>query len=865
MAHRQVGFDDERRRSSYSTAEVVLRADTYRPNEIRDRGRDRERDYDRDRDRDRDRRDDRRIDSRPERGSPDRRDSLSSGRAREHDSRSRGLPPLDIDAAIMSAPAGPRNSIPLSNGSPVISRNTPSTATNPPPRPGALERSTRSTSAASAVPPSNTSIQMPKAKDPSLQGVMEALFKIFEHVHWRSVLGPERSKKKKEIEKRESEAKKWQSKTEDFPQQRDLIRRARDRDEAEYEKLDQKWKQSEVKFKQHMEGFVAAIVHGLAKQPANATPVGPPFPDPTPSIAALESKFTALQKDLTEAKKGFAEGQVKVQTLESDLHKANEEIQTLQLECKKSNEKAEALKSECRTADDKIRSLEELFKGLPRQEQEVQPIKADLADLKKRVEKFGAEVPRIKEDFTAFQKHVEGLGQDTERKALREATTKMQQNSKSLSEYKTKIEKEMTAIGANVKALEDRTTTSAERAKTKQTADQLLDDSRRYKQRIEELGRRLDIQEDALQQQEGISTLLRSLRARVSTLEDQLAVAQTNAEDAEQIQEVVDQWITLDVKHLIPSHEELLSNLKDEVQLLKDSTSSKEQSRSQVVNDELKQDIQKLRSSVLETRQHVSSISDRMNDVEPSLKGMVLKTMEDGNDAIAGMIDDLSTRMDGVVTRVDTLESKGVQARTPAPTPQLDSRVSPASIELQLADRIKAIEDEKTGTTIRQLGERLDFYIENINQNQTVYDTELQKINNELQEHALARDELRNETRAQQEQQELQMQNLNSHISNLNTSTMAQSIIMHLDSYTARLGPKIDVAIGRLNMIDQQLVSLDQRIDAGLKSQQHPHKRQASPQRSAEDSKKKRKIDQPGGYASSPALPTKRNFPRPYQ
>lgn len=132
MAQRQVGFDDERRRSSYSTP-TFLQADTYRPGELRERGDRDNRDRGRGRDIDHDWRDEDSRDHRSDYRSPERRDGRQSDTTRDSNPKSKHLHSLETDASMLNAPLRPRDSASSSiNRSPVVGRFGPTPSTHAP-------------------------------------------------------------------------------------------------------------------------------------------------------------------------------------------------------------------------------------------------------------------------------------------------------------------------------------------------------------------------------------------------------------------------------------------------------------------------------------------------------------------------------------------------------------------------------------------------------------------------------------------------------------------------------------------------------------------------------------------------------------
>lgn len=666
--------------------------------------------------------------------------------------------------------------------------------------------------------------------------------KLNHEQYWQSVVGTDRNKKKKEVEKRDSEAKKWQAQTSAFPQQRELLRKAKERDTVEWNKIDTKWKQLNKSVPASAEAFINALLNAIPHQGASTESVAPAFPGHASDISALQKDFATFKY---EVKNDLTATQNKVQKLELDCKISDDKNRRLESERAELWEKSVSLESELRLTSDKVRELEALAQ---KQADEIKAFKEDMADAKKRHKKSGSETMKLKEDLDSLDKRLDKRVADVRREfnssTLQDDFNRLDQTCKTSTQNNVTIRKELDSHRTTMMELERRTASSADVLKITSKTEQLSTELQESKQSHSELERRFE------QRQNEVSATIGDLKTQCShNAQEWSALRATTGElDFGLIQHVLDRWISHDVDQLLEGQDGLRSkSSKGE-----DPHSTIPRSAPHPAIDASQEVIEQLKSSVQKTQQDISSLSDSLSGVELKIKVAVQETIEEANDAIGEMMDSLATRVGEIVVRVDTLEAKGVQARTPTPTPRLDVRVSPAANDLDLAARLQTLEDQKLAEGLLHLTKKLAASDALIAENRRVAAVELDKIGNLLQGHTIAREELRGEFRVHLEQQELQLQNLNSGLNNMNTQNMAQTILRGLDSYTSRIGPRLDMANNRINNIEQQLrILLAMGGAAGSMSQPQTNKRVVSPRSLADDAAKRRRTNINGGHAAA--------------
>lgn len=815
MSHRQIGFDDERRRSVPHFPGDNLRADTYRPSELKDRAResdrDRYKDGNRDYTRDRDRRDDRRVDRQPEQ-SPRR--TLSSDQGKGDDTRPRSIPLSKIDTSVLSAPKGPRTprtQAPLSgNASPVISRGGPATTASLATSTTAPDTSKSAASRPSS--PSNNTMPAPKALCSEQQPAMDAMYKLVDFLYWRYKYQMESNGKSREIEARDQEAKKWKAQQAMFPQQLKLNQGAKERLIAERTEFETKFKRADAKMASLLKAAIAELVNchstSHATVPEKSTV---PFVDTAPMLA-MEQRMTALEKRCTDSQTA-----------------ANDTIQTLRSERAAADRKIKELTDRWANAEKQIEQVkhntENAFKELQdTNEKEIRELKNDRATTEEEVKNLKALLARLsKKETVAIDKDArqeirdakENL--DSVKKSVDSCWSYSTQSFKTAEEQRKRSEKE---VQESMEQLQHRAS----------SLESLTNDDTRIKsleakfdqgqQNVAKLEVRLGVSEQALSNCEDLSQNVNNMTAEISKLKgtfNDLQVA-FNDIDRERIEEILDDWTTHNFGDMILESSRLVKDLQTDVGSLKtlkpqashllDGDSRDARHNQQAPSLDMRESLEgsmddEIRQELSSLKGEIHALKKSISEGEKSLLEKVQSTVMQSNELMGGEIDGIDNRTNELSHRVGILESKGVQARTPAPTPQHDTRVSPVTIDSHLANRIKAIEDADLVTSLSNITQKLDQYCQSFDQSRRDGGAEeinmlkmaYQNLNNALKE-------LSNKVRGQLDQQELQLQNMNAHFNNMNTRAMAQTILSQLDSYTTRFGPQFDIVNARLDRVE---------------------------------------------------------------
>ncbi|KAI4593122.1 hypothetical protein KJ359_010046 [Pestalotiopsis sp. 9143b] len=366
------------------------------------------------------------------------------------------------------------------------------------------------------------------------------------------------------------------------------------------------------------------------------------------------------------------------------------------------------------------------------------------------------------------------------------------------------------------------------------------------------------------------------MSAKIAALGSGLSTLQGALEDMdpERIEKIMDHWTHHDLGNTVLESKRWLGKLQADFDSVKASRSvdghfqeqgklsrpSSMEPRQQILSTAATEALERkwddVRQEVSSLRQKISSLEKSVSEGEKSLLEKVQNTVVQGSEMMASEIDAVVDTTKAIAARVGILESKGIQARTPAPTPQHDSRGSPGTVDSQLADRIKAIEDADLGATVTQLVSRLDQHMQQCSQIQAFNNAEFEKAKGTVQGLNTALTELGNQLRGQLDQQEMQFQNLNSHFNNMHTRGMAQTVLSELDSYTTRLTPRFDLVNARLDRMDQRFEGIISRSRPSPNVQDASGKRPGSLEPDA--ASKRRRVEPNGIVASASAPPQQR-------
>jgi hypothetical protein len=471
-------------------------------------------------------------------------------------------------------------------------------------------------------------------------------------------------------------------------------------------------------------------------------------------------------------------------------------------------------------ADDKIKKLE--------QEQQ---------DSDSKIKKLETANIDANKDILALRTNCEAL----EQKQIQLESEITQLRTQTEARNKTLVEK-FNSTESKVDLLEQSKVSS----KALLSATRELRDSQN--QAVADLKRQLDQISNGNQEyrQASLATF-KAQEAKVSTLTAGLLTAQGLLDRVEQdkLDDLYDIWDTQQIPEKVERHEEVIDSLLKGMQLLQESNSGGGQPSTTSSDNEMTT----LKATVQQHTANIAALLQRFNIISANVQ----KTTSDWGENIGQMIDEMDKR----VHKLEQLPATHGASRTPAATPQLDARGSPAIGDARLEARVKAIEDQnlleraeriQLGLNTAELS--LKDSVERMNANTHVYDAGLQGIKRSLQEMALTNEENKRQLEAQQ----LALNALDTQINNIFTKQLAEAIVKQMDSFSVRLNPRMDVLEANVKTLDENITTVMKKVFAiNPYSQQ---KRSASPtnRHASEDGSKKRKLVN-GRASPHPAQP----------
>ncbi|KAI1411724.1 hypothetical protein F5Y13DRAFT_200704 [Hypoxylon sp. FL1857] len=276
--------EDERRRPyGYESG----RYESYRPPDSRSPPRDYSRDTERNHDMESGRRDPR-----------DTRDARAPPRS-PRGSRRDVEPPKNLQIDTRVADGSRRTSL--------SSHSSTSAFTGPPTEPVAAERTAKS----SSQPSSAATPTIPKARDPKLQDVFEAIYKWNETLQERMLLKSRKSQLSREDQRRRNEITKIANKVDDYASLSEFQRRFEESGKAESENLSKRLAGLDRQYLEDLEKVVGSISsHTSTSSQAAAQ---------SESLSALESKFAEFQKQNSEQQKQVSEQQKQISEAQEQI------------------------------------------------------------------------------------------------------------------------------------------------------------------------------------------------------------------------------------------------------------------------------------------------------------------------------------------------------------------------------------------------------------------------------------------------------------------------------------------------------------------------------------------------------------------
>jgi chromosome segregation ATPase len=631
----------------------------------------------------------------------------------------------------------------------------------------------------------------PKAKNPNHQQLFDIIYQFGETMCWRSQLGPDRYRKKKEMDKRAEEAKKYRAGG--FPSLVDMQRREREKDEKELAYMDAQWNKYKQKWHQHTDDLAAAIYKAQQDQSLSSASTNP---DVTAFMQSVEKRFESLQEKINsqasiikDLKKGKEESDNKFRDTNARLQGSEAKVKELEEERKELNSKVQSLQQDLQKSCQRLQSLESSASKVPAQV----PGK-DVISLRKRVESLESLGPTVNKLVT---------DSDDLRKRLTRALENLDKFAV-VTNNVSNLDKRVEEIAQQLQQQEELGATLAQRindvendVKNSQHALTQFQESMKQVFDVQELDKMFDalstfnIKLNLPRQRDQLN----SLEAQVQFLKEEiastmLAASQANATgDAFRRElgvikaEIKSRGASVDPKELEELKAMLNSTLTD-VQSIKDSeshvapTDPKELNELRAIASSAQNEVQSLKQSMSADTKKLASLDvkmgnatqailtllERINDGEKRMKDTTstivkaaLRTVGAEEERMRKRADDHELESKQIVRDIDSLGSRmttlennqRIQARTPASTPRLESQPSPAASDPTMVTRVKAIEDQNLLQRMEELSTQL---IQSIKTNQDDYEKLLQSV------------------RARQDDHEKQLQQLEANMSGMRTS-----------------------------------------------------------------------------------------------
>ncbi|KAI0831578.1 hypothetical protein F5Y06DRAFT_200687 [Hypoxylon sp. FL0890] len=714
------GYEDERRRPcGYDS----YRYESYKPlnNRSPPRGHSNSRDSEQKRDMEFGRRDPRDAkDVRPPPRSP-------------RSSRRDAEPPKNLQIDTRVADGSRRNS--------PSSHSSTSAFTAPPTEPAADRLGRLNSQLGSATTPT-----VPKAQDPKVQDVFEAVYKWNETLQERLLLTLRKNQLLHEDQRRQNEVTKIANKVDDYAPFSEFQRRFEESGKAESESVSKHLASLDLQYLEDLERVVATISsHSSTSSQAAAQSV---------SLSALETQFTEFQKQNSEQQKQISEAQAQIQVLLNDREKTTKSFDAL----------------------DK-----------------------DFRDLK--------------------------------------------------SDYST-LQSENSELKQRVADLQSANLQSADLQSTKSTKDDL----------------------------DQLSQTLHSFMTRVDNIENKVDTLIEDL-DMKTYNEILDTWIGHDFKNMVISNKKTIVALRQELQSFQESTTTQLDAHNVLVQ-ETQKSLETLKSSEPAPPQASTQAPEGTGELQRALQAVVeeklnafneviQKIVADSGDACADMVDEVRTRVDNIEATINAL-AKRIEASPKVSSTESDvvTRVSfleesakKYNTETQLlGKRVESLEGQRLGPRI----DSVDIGLANLEKNvQNFQETSggrdaagsedlINSLKSELED-----------ARGRFDALEVDVRTLNSQWANLSTKQLAEIILLQLDPYGQQHNARIAIVEKDLKQLKSKLSIVEENLTASLNENKKlaefakfsppDGKRRASPESSAEEPTKKRKLG-PNGQPQVPGL-----------
>lgn len=361
---------------------------------------------------------------------------------------------------------------------------------------------------------------------------------------------------------------------------------------------------------------------------------------------------------------------------------------------------------------------------------------------------------------------------------------------------------------------------------------------------------------------------LQLLKARMDTMESKMHGSMEKIEDLdmETYNEILEAWIDHDFKNKLLSHDTSITTIRQDLQSFQESATSR-LSRSETLIQETGVALQALEKARQVTPQRANreteDIKAFVEEKHASLIEVMQKTVADSGDACAEMVDEVTTRLNGIELMVNTLQLATVPSKDPDMAAQIRTLQQNMDQQCQnlnqLTNRIALMENQRLGDGIGAVNAslaELNNQVNGLRQSNghggiANSETFVNFIKPEIDDAKRRFDAL-----------EMSVRVLDSQWSNLSSKQMAERILQHLDPYGQRTEARVYGVENVIKQLEARLSTAEQNLLMLFKDRKPidvakvpllDGKRHASSESPSEElMTKKRKLGSNGQFATQP-------------
>ncbi|KAI0900435.1 hypothetical protein F4806DRAFT_491325 [Annulohypoxylon nitens] len=361
---------------------------------------------------------------------------------------------------------------------------------------------------------------------------------------------------------------------------------------------------------------------------------------------------------------------------------------------------------------------------------------------------------------------------------------------------------------------------------------------------------------------------LQLLKARMDTMESKMHGSMEKIEDLdmETYNEILEAWIDHDFKNKLLSYDTSITTIRQDLQSFQESATSR-LSRSETLIQETGVALQALEKARQVTPQRTNRETEDtkafVEEKHASLIEVMQKTVADSGDACAEMVDEVTTRLNGIELMVNTLQLATVPSKDPDMAAQIKTLQQNMDQQCQnlnqLMNRIALMENQRLGAEIGAVNAslaELNNQVNGLRQSNghggiANSETFVNFIKPEIDDAKRRFDAL-----------EMSVRVLDSQWSNLSSKQMAERILQHLDPYGQRTEARVYGVENVIKQLEARLSTAEQNLLMLFKDRKPidvakvpllDGKRHASSESPSEElMTKKRKLGSNGQFAPQP-------------